>query len=368
MAPRELWLGDLRHRAVEYLLGVGVIAVIAAIVVLQRGLAESAEGGVHDLAHKLGKNMLVVPAGVDPISVEALEFGEATMPEDYPQMIAASSLGKHVKLVHARLNDNIVVNGVPLVLIGEGSDHGDSALASQAPAAMLGPEAAQALGLSSGGVMNVGETAVVVSGIADPPPDGLGMGVFTSLATAQRLLGRSGQINTMRLGGCWCRFDVPTLAGDVEKLLPGTRAITVAGVLEAQKATVATMKRYSVVLYVVSLLMVGATVLALMVSQVRRSLREIGLLLSTGASTILVQTLVLARAGAMGSIGGLSGYLLGALLTAKLGSQLAQVPLEVEPGLWLPLAVLCGGTSLVAAALPARWAARVDPCQVLREE
>ena len=39
------------------------------------------------------------------------------------------------------------------------------------------------------------------------------------LAAAQRVLGRPGELSALRLGGCWCRIDVATLAGEVEKLV-----------------------------------------------------------------------------------------------------------------------------------------------------
>jgi predicted lysophospholipase L1 biosynthesis ABC-type transport system permease subunit len=368
-AGRELFLGDLRRRWVEYLLGAVVIAVVTGAVILQRSVTASTDDRVHDLAHKLGKNMLVVPAATEPADVHLLRYGEAGMPADYPERIRRSGLGQHIRLVHARLNANVEVDGVPLILVGDQArDDGAPANMSRAIQVELGPEAARRLDARPGDQLLIQKTPVLVTGVREPPPDGLGMGVFTSLAAAQQILARPGEINAMRLGGCWCRLDVPTLAADVEKLLPGTRAVTVAGVLKAQKETVATVRRYSLALYAVGVLLVGGTIIALISAQVRRSLREIGLLLALGASTATVQGVLVVKAALVGAAGAMLGYLAGIQLTTRVGSRLLQVPLEAPPGLWLPALGLCVLVSVAAAAVPAQRAAQLDPSQVLRED
>jgi ABC-type lipoprotein release transport system permease subunit len=232
----------------------------------------------------------------------------------------------------------------------------------------LGPEAARRLKAREGDEIRVRGYPLLVAGVRDRPPEGLGMGLFTSLATAQQILERPGQINAMRLGGCWCRFDVPALGKQVEKLLPGSRAITVAGVLKAQKETVATMKRYSLTLYAVGMLLVGGAVVALISSQVRRSLREFGLLLAVGASTTRVCALLVFNGALVGAAGGALGFAMGIPLTSGVGSRLLQVPLRPPPGLWLPVVVLCILVSVLAALVPAWRAARLDPSRVLRED
>ncbi len=369
VASRHLFIRDLQHRWVEYLLGAMVIAVVTSALILQRSVTASAGDTVHDLAHKLGKNMLVVPAATHPADVHLLRFGDAGMPDDYPERIRRSPLGQHMRLMYAQLNANVEVRGVPLILVGEtGRDGGGDTKASKDAVVELGPEAAEHLKARPGDQLLLHDTPVLVTGARPDAPDGLGMGVFTSLETAQRILGRPGEINAMRLGGCWCRLDVPTLAADIEKLLPGTRAITVAGVLKAQKGTVETMTRYAVVLYVAGLLLVGDTIIALISSQVRRSLREIGLLLAVGASPATIRGLVVVKAGMIGAVGGLLGYVGGIPLTTWVGSSLLQLPLAPPPGLWLPALALCALVSAAAAVVPAHRAGRLDPSEVLRED
>ena len=368
LKSRHLLLGDLRYRWIEYMLAAVLIALVISALVLQHSVTESADDRVHDLAHKLGKNMLVIPAAVSPSDFHMLRYGDTGMPDDYPHRIATSALSQHIRFAQAQLKANVEVRGVPLILVGERDGYDNRPANTGAPAQVdLGLEAAERLRARPGDQLVIKDTPVHVTAVRAQPPDGLGMGVFTSLDTAQRILHRPGEINAMRLGGCWCRLDVPTLAADVEKLLPGTRAITVAGVLKAQKGTVDTMKRYAATLYAVGGLLVGLVVAALISSQVRRSVREIGLLLAVGASTVTVQALLVIKAGLVGMTGGLLGYLIGIPLTTELGSRLLQLPLEPSSNLWLPALALCALVSMAAAALPAHRAARLDPCQALRE-
>ena len=369
LEKRHLYLEDLRHRWVECLLGAIVIAVVTSTLVLQRSVTASAGERVHELAHELGKNMLVVPADAEASEAYMLRYGDASMPDDYPERIHSSPLGRHIKMVQARLNANVEVQGVSLILVGE-SGRGDRSPATMSapPLAELGAEAAGLLNARAGDQIDVRGTSLLITGVRTYPSDGFGMAVFTSLETAQQILDRPGQINSMRLGGCWCKLDVPGLASEVETLLPGTRAITVAGVLKAQKGTVATMERYSLALYLVGLLLVGGTVAALISSQVRRSMREIGLLLAVGASTGTVQGLLVVKAAVLGAAGGLLGYFAGIPLTTALGSRLLELPLEPPSGLWLPTLALCTLVSVAAASLPAWRASHLDPTQLLREE
>ena len=139
---------------------------------------------------------------------------------------------------------------------------------------MVGAEAARILGVKGGSPLRLGGSSFTVLQAADAPPDGLDRAVFMPLAAAQRVLGRLGEISALRLGGCWCRIDVATLAGQVERLLPGTRAVTVAGMIEAQKGSVATMQRYSGVLHATGIGVVALVIASLVASQARRRRRE----------------------------------------------------------------------------------------------
>ena len=363
-----LFLKSVVNRWFECVLASVVVAAVIATLTAQRSLSSSSESQVHDLAHKLGKNMLVVPSTTDLSEFYAMEYGDSDVPDSYPDRILNSELRQSISLIQSRLYGNIEPRGIPLVLVGEQTIRRGAVLdLFSSDRVTLGETASTQLGLQRSGTLEVNGLQMTVDGVTTTPPDGLDVGVFGQLDLAQDALDRPGDINAMRLAGCWCRVDVPKLASQVEDLLPDTHAVTIAGMLKAQKGTVATAKRNSKVTLGVSVLLIGAIVILLMSSQVKRQIRQIGLLLATGSSPWFIVLLFVAKAGVIGILGGLGGYLLGFPLTNTIAFRLIGAPLPVSDrllGLTLALAV---GVSIVAALLPAARAARLDPTEVLRE-
>lgn len=369
-----LFLRSLKYRWFEYLLASAVVAVLAAVLVVQRSLASYTKDQIHTLAHKLGNNMLVVPGGTNLSDFYTMRYDGTGMPDHYPEKIQASELGKHVGSIQARLYGNVTVREVPVIVVGEKNFRGGSAFSSfPSGKVLLGNAASGRLGIKSSAEglssdrLEINGFQVAAQGVSGRPPDGLDMGLFTSLETAQGILNRPGKINAMRLSGCWCSTDIPALAAEVEKLLPGTKAITVAGVMKAQKGVLSTVTRYSAVIHAVVILLIAAIVAILISSQVKRQMREIGLLIATGAPPWLITLLFVAKGGVVGALGGIFGCLMGFPLTKKIASSLIDVALPVSgslPAIIVPLALLTG---VVAAFLPAWRASRLNPIDVLRE-
>ena len=235
------------------------------------------------------------------------------------------------------------------------------------PKAIVGGEAAGSLGLPQGGVLSLGGISLQVLRVLDRGGDGLGVSVFVSLKTAQEILKTPGSINAMHLGGCWCSLDIPDLASKVEGILPGTRAISKAGMVKAQKEMVSVMERYTWVFYAAALLMAGGVVLFLILSQVRRYMREFGLLLAIGTPPGTIVLIFAAKAGITGMLGAVIGFLLGIPLTIHLSSYLLGVPVKPSPGLLLPMVALCVLVSLATALIASTRLAFLDPTTALRE-
>ena len=71
----RIFLASLSHRWIELLLGAVAIALPVAALTVHQSLASKTDEEVHELAHRLGKNMLVVPAETDLADFYALRFG-----------------------------------------------------------------------------------------------------------------------------------------------------------------------------------------------------------------------------------------------------------------------------------------------------
>ena len=100
---------------------------------------------------------------------------------------------------------------------------------------------------------------------------------------------------------------------------------------------------------------------------VRRQRREYGIRLALGADPSAVQRLIVGR-GALMAAGGIAiGCVAGLLLTRAMGSMLNDVK-PTDPAVFAVNAALVLVVSMAACYLPARWAGRVDPAVVLRND
>ena len=362
-----MWLliaGDLRRRWLEYALVGAAVAFVAAAIVVQRALAASAEDQVHALAHHLGRNMLVLPADADVGAFHAQRFGPPSLPDTAPDTIRSSAIAGHIQSIQARIYGHAHVGAASVVVVGE--ELGWPALPEVQPA-VLGPEAARRLGASAGSALTIGGERFNVLQVADAVPDQLEAAIFMPVAAAQRLLGAPGKLSALRLGGCWCRIDPAALATNVEKLLPGSKAITVAGMLNAQKGTVATVKRYSTALATAGLVLVAGLVAAVVASQARRRAREIGLLAAIGAPPQRVAAVLATQAAVAAALGAAVGWALAFPVARYLGPHLVHAPVEPGAGLLAPAVALAAVVAWIVASIPALRAASLDPTVVLRE-
>jgi putative ABC transport system permease protein len=100
---------------------------------------------------------------------------------------------------------------------------------------------------------------------------------------------------------------------------------------------------------------------------VRRQRREYGIRLALGADPAAVRRLIVRRGAAVAGIGIATGAVSGVFVTRLLTSMLHDVT-PTDPTVFGANAALVLLVSLAACYLPARWAGRVDPALVLRND
>jgi predicted permease len=100
---------------------------------------------------------------------------------------------------------------------------------------------------------------------------------------------------------------------------------------------------------------------------VRRQRREYGIRLALGADPRTVRRLIVRRGAVTAAAGIAIGGVAGVLLTRTMGSMLNDVT-PTDPAVFLGNAALVLLVSMAACYLPARWAGRVDPAVVLRND
>jgi ABC-type antimicrobial peptide transport system permease subunit len=362
-----LLLKELRHRWVVSLLTVLLMSFIISVLVIQTSLNSSAEDKINELSHNLGRNMLVLPEGTDLENFYMMDYGPEVMPEEHIQRLRASSLGRHVSQLSPRLYGNVTVRGTDLIIVGQkfsGPKYGNF----RKDFIAVSKGTAQSLGLSVNDTLDIAGNKLQVFRIIDPPPKGMDMAVFVPLSTAQKILRKPGKINALHMGGCWCELDVPAFAAKIEKILPGTMAITIDGMAKAQQEIIGVMERYSTVLWVVGSILATGSIFFLILYTIYKGSREIGLLLSIGFSPgrIIMKNISVSVITAL--TGACTGYLLSIPLMKYVGIKFMRVSLGPS---WDLLPYFLAASliiAFIAASFPSWYVTRLDPTKLLREE
>ncbi len=358
-----MWMilrGGLRRRWPEHLLAAVVIAAVVAGLGALRATSAAAEAEVHEVAHRLGRNMLLLPADVEPADFYAQRY-RGGLQDSAPERIKASPAGPHVQMMEARLYGNLEVRGRPVIVVGQ--DLGWPSMPDGRVPAIAGAAAARALELQPGSTLELGGRRLAIMEVAEDPPDGLDTAIFMPVAASQDVLGRPGELSAIRLAGCWCRVDVQTLGTQIEAALPGSRAITVASVLKAQQGTVEVVRRYGTALHLLAAALVVALVASLAVAGARRRARELGLLAAIGVPPGRLGGLLVLESALVGFAGGLLGWLGAGPVVRWLVGAAA----DAAPAPSFALVLGAAALSAAAAAVPALRAAALDPAIALRE-
>jgi len=100
--------------------------------------------------------------------------------------------------------------------------------------------------------------------------------------------------------------------------------------------------------------------------QVARRTREIGIRMAIGAEQSQVLRMILMHAGRIGLVGAIIGLILSILISRAIAQSLGLSPFN--PIVFGVLAVGLVGTTLLAAAVPARRASQIDPQHALRQD
>ncbi|OHB81317.1 MAG: cell division protein FtsX [Planctomycetes bacterium RBG_16_64_12] len=190
--------------------------------------------------------------------------------------------------------------------------------------------------------------------------------IFAHLHTVQRLAGKDGLVNCIEIVGC-CKEISAGLVGNVNKLLPDAKVVTVTQVVATQTKINHLMGRLSTIFLVIIVVVGGAGMANYMYANVFERRREIGTLMALGAESFLILRVFLLKALLLGVVGGVAGFAIGTLLAVTLGPRLAGVPVLPMPTLALWAVVISAGIALAASYFPARRAARLDPCATFQE-
>ncbi len=242
--------------------------------------------------------------------------------------------------------------------------------------ALVGTELAHDLGLQVGDRVRLSVDAqttrtFTVAGIFDLGNKDINQRwVFVPLQAAQAMLAMPGAVSTIEV-----RIDRPWDAEQAAAAIASQTGLTADSWMELNRQLLVALRSQSSSSYMIQFFVMLAVALGiasvLVVSVVQKS-REIGIMKATGTGTGRIIRIFLFQGGAVGLTGAVGGCALGTGL-ALLFASLAQnpdgsptFPVDLNAGLYLRSVAIATVIGILAAVVPARRAAGLDPATVIR--
>jgi putative ABC transport system permease protein len=173
-------------------------------------------------------------------------------------------------------------------------------------------------------------------------------------------------VNAIEVMGC-CEDAAGKLVPSLADLLPDAKVVTISQVVSTQVGINRLMSQMSLLVLGILVVVGGASVASTISSNVRERRREVGTLMALGATPGLIGRMFLLKAWLLGTVGAVSGCVLGLIVAKVLGSQWAGVNVKPLPDLMGIAIVAALVVTTLAALWPARSAAKLDPCCCFQE-
>lgn len=405
MTPNKLIWKELRQRPtamVTCLLSItlGVMALVAI-----RSVTIFSEQEVAAQMEALGANVLLLPQGVSLQDYYAADSHGATLPEEHALQLALANL-EGIEKISPKLSVRAQVNGRNVTLTGilpqsefeamaawqtstvfsnkhegcKGRAHLDDDSRPEVvnlakgryvreireTEAYVGADVAAATRVTKGQQVVLLGQPFIVAGIVPATGTVDDDRVFAHLHAVQALAGKGEVVGAIEIMAC-CEDAAGGLTAELANLFPDAKVVTITQVVDTQVAVNRLMTRLSYLFFAILLAVGIASIAGTMFANVTERRREIGTLMALGATPALISRLFLGKALAIGIAGGLIGYAGGTLLAVGAGPYWAGIAVRPVASLAIVSLTIASFVALVASYLPARRAAKIDPCLCFRE-
>jgi putative ABC transport system permease protein len=248
--------------------------------------------------------------------------------------------------------------------------------------AVIGADIATKRGATVGDTITLHDRPFRIVGVLEPTLSVPDRSIMVPFSTAQRLLHenlppvvREG-VDATDIVSQFIVYPTPgadhrAIAEAIEARLPDTSAMTRDGYDKLYGSSASAFNSIIVGIGVISLIVGGLSIINTMAMSVAERTREIGIKRAIGASRRRVVRELMTEAGVIGTIGGLLGATLGALivlLVNEMTRSSGTILFELTPttlGFAIAFSAVLG---VIAGIVPAWSAARLDPVTALRYE
>ena len=342
---------------------------------------------------KLGFNLVILPKDQNMGDWYADDYASKYMPEEYVKRLADSGIVT-VRHFLPSLQERITwpEKKRTIILVGTRGEvpnlhkNPSKPLVQPVPSGtiVLGYELHNSMGLKNGDTVTLMTKEFTVHQCYDERGTKDDITAWISLAEAQDMLDKKGQINAILALQCNCAgSEIHNIRREIAEMLPDTKVIERASKLvareearqkvktegraalqrEADGRTTLRQERERLTSILVPLIMLACAVWVgfLAFGNVRDRETEIGILSSLGVGSMKIFAIFLLRAATMGLAGGALGLAGGLVLGHRMG--------VVSDASTIMMALFVAPTlSILASWIPAIIAAQQDPAEILRKE
>ena len=414
MRLRDLVVREIVQRPAPMVTCFLAVALGVTALVAIQSITQSSEQEVAGQLENLGANVLVLPPSASLQDYYAADLNGETLPEEYVTRIALSRMVGVEDLaprlcVKADLDHHSVVltgvlprseflektawqsvglltDGLDLNAVGtkhEGcrgscrarvldeSDIRSFATTRVVPdladdALLVGADIARRHEIAEGTEVELMGTTFKVTAVFPPTGTHDDGRVFAHLHTVQRIAATGPVVNVIEIMGC-CEDAAGSLVTDLATVLPDAKVVTISHIVRTQVAVNRLMGRLTYVLFAILILVGGVSIASVMYANVSERRRELGTLMALGATPGMLARLILSKSLILGFAGGLAGLAAGSVVAVILGPLLLDVSVRPGPGAGLAAMITAVIVAAASSLLPARRAARLDPCVCFQE-
>ena len=357
---------------------VGVAAMVAVI-----GFVRSMNSAITHQLERYGANILITPKADDlQLSYGGLQLG-GVMVDQQPlrqtdlQCLTTIKNAANIAATGPTLVGAVSAGGQRVLLAGIDMARIDIlkpwwTLSGNRPdggGIIAGAQAARILNLSLNRPITIDGNTMVVTGVLGPTGSQDDQLLFAQLSTAQRILGKPGEISMVEVAALCNACPINEMVRQISDVLPGARVTAIQQVVKGRMDTLQRFGAFSIGMSGVVILVGSLVVLTTMMSSVRERREEIGIFRAMGFRKSHVIRIIFTEVAVIAGPAGLIGYLTGtaaALLATRLVADMEQASVAMDP-------LLCGSAILLsvlvgmgASLYPAIMAARMDPNTALR--
>jgi len=234
---------------------------------------------------------------------------------------------------------------------------------------VLGADVARIFNISQGETLTVSGRQMSVSGVLQPTGSQDDQLIFTDLATAQALLGKTGTVSMVEVAALCNACPITDMVKQISEALPMAKVMAIQQVVKSRMETLSQLKTLSVGISAVIILIGGMVVLVTLMGGVRERQQEIGIFRAIGFRKSHVMRIIFTEAGIVSLIAGILGYCIG-IMAASAGLHFLGdgnpgwiVP---HPSMALNVVIATVSIGLIASYYPAIMASRLDPNDSLK--